>query len=94
MDSQFMQPMPQQCKTCIFRASPDSALALSPERLAEITQYLLEGTQHCCHTDASRVCRGGRDLQLQVFYAMGLIAEPTDAALEISNDRFLSQLPD
>lgn len=72
--------MPQQCKTCIFRQDGEQ-LSLAPGRLAEIQSYLIEGTPHRCHTVDAKVCRGGRDYQLTCWHRMGLIPEPTDAAL-------------
>jgi hypothetical protein len=58
--------------------------------MAEIIQYLCQGSQHICHTHPDRACRGGRDLQLQVFAVLGMIAEPTDEALAEANQAFLA----
>lgn len=66
-----------QCKTCIFRDGQD---IISPERLVEIQKYLIKGTNHICHT-TNKICRGGRDYQLQIFHRMGLIKDPTDKSL-------------
>lgn len=66
-----------QCKTCVFH---DDQEVITPERLAEIQQYLIKGTNHICHT-TNKICRGGRDYQLQIFYRMGFISEPTDGAI-------------
>ncbi|NJR56052.1 MAG: hypothetical protein HC768_16665 [Acaryochloris sp. CRU_2_0] len=90
MTTHFLEPNPSQCKTCIFRAPHDGGLELPPERLAEITEYLCWGNQHICHTNPDRVCRGGRDLQLQVFAALGMIDEATDEALEAANQAYLA----
>lgn len=73
---------PVKCKSCIFGdTSP-----ITEYRLAEIVRYLLKGTTHLCHSRPSRgprklACRGGRNIQLKTWHAMGLIEEPTDEAL-------------
>lgn len=74
---------PEQCRSCIFQ-SDGNQVELRPDRLAEIQRYLLKGNTHVCHTGQDRVtlaCWGGRDFQLTMWYRMGLIPEPTDAAL-------------
>ncbi len=72
--------VPVQCRTCIFREDGNQVV-LRPDRLADIQAYLVRGVTHTCHTDKVRACRGGREFQLTIWYRMGLIAEPTDAAL-------------
>lgn len=83
--------MPEKCKTCIFRVPQDGGTILSSERIAEIHKYLIEGTQHICHFNPKRACRGGRDLQLKVFFAIGAIPEMTDEALAIANREYLAK---
>lgn len=73
--------MPRQCATCIFHEDGNQ-VALRPGRLAEIQAYLIRGTNHVCHTDDRRACRGGRDYQLTIWHRMGMIPAPTDAALD------------
>ncbi len=70
------------CKTCPFRTD-GRGLALDPSRIAEIQTYLMEGTNHFCHSDRSNntICRGGRDFQLTIWYRLGVLSEPTDKAL-------------
>lgn len=89
MKSQFLEPNLARCKTCIFRSPQEGGTVLHPARMEEITEYLCQGNQHICHTNPDRACRGGRDLQLQVFAALGLIDEPTDEALRLANQAFL-----
>lgn len=38
--------------------------------------------QHICHTTQRHVCRGGRDIQLRLLFALGRLSEPTDAAFD------------
>jgi hypothetical protein len=77
---------PAQCKTCIFRED-GKQLDLAPGRLDQIKAYLIRGTPHRCHGPAlagkrTKIhCRGGRDFQLMIWARLGIIPEPTDAAL-------------
>lgn len=68
------------CKSCPF---VKSGLDLHPEKMAEIMSYLIEGVNHLCHSDYSSetVCRGGRNWQLNIFYRLGVIEQPTDECL-------------
>ncbi len=68
----------KKCKTCVFHPGAE---VVSPARLVEIQDYLIKGTNHLCHTDDNTVCRGGREYQLMIWSRLGIIAEPTDAAL-------------
>jgi hypothetical protein len=70
---------PAKCKTCPYRGQ--SALAdLVPEL---VTVALTQGN-HFCHAEQLQGltptwhCRGTRDIQLQAFYKMGVLEEPTD----------------
>lgn len=69
------------CADCPFRPE---GLKLGPEKMNEIYGYLLQGTNHLCHSDRTNhtICRGGRDWQLTMLARLGLIAQPSDAALE------------
>lgn len=70
------------CATCVFRPVEDGGCELTDERREEIKQYLLSGTNQLCHHDDNQtICRGGRNFQLQCWSRMGVIEEPTDAAL-------------
>lgn len=96
--SHFLEPNSEKCQTCIFRSADEGGTVLHPKRMAQITQYLCQGTQHICHTNPDdlrsafghRACRGGRDLQLQVFAALGVIDAATDEALEVANQAYLA----
>ena len=82
---------PRQCHTCIFR--PNSQM-LRSQRLGEIQAYLMQGNTHLCHSPDlaepgstginTHACRGGRDWQIQIWHRLGLIDEPTDAALDLA----------
>ena len=67
------------CKTCMFRYDENSVI-LSHERLAEIKAMLITGTNQICHTN-NRICRGGRNYQLEMFKRMGFIEEASDESL-------------
>lgn len=72
--------MPAKCKTCPFRKGGFNELApLVAHRC------LIEASQICHHHVLSgkrerHLCRGARDLQLRVFYRLGVLAAPTDDA--------------
>ncbi|MEG4086376.1 hypothetical protein [Microcoleus sp. POL10_C6] len=67
------------CKTCPF--SGEKPLILSPDKLAMYYENLMGNGQHICHTTHNtQICRGGRDIQLKWFHAMGMLPEPTDEA--------------
>lgn len=70
-----------QCVSCPFR---EGGLDLGHKRMTEIETYLINGTNHMCHSDESNktICRGGRNYQLEMWTRLGIISEPTDAALE------------
>ena len=76
-----------QCDTCIFRPGQT---VITPERLFEIQEYLLRGTNHICH-QTEKICRGGRDFQLTIFSRMGWITDATDAALYAAMDQIPAQ---
>jgi hypothetical protein len=73
------------CKTCVF--APGNPVHLTAARHGEIREYLLRGTPHLCHTPGPNgrpdelACRGGRNLQLEVWARLGIIAAATDDAL-------------
>jgi hypothetical protein len=71
----------KKCSTCPFRdGSP-----LEDLRAKLIEQVLTDGN-HMCHAEqlqneeSTFVCRGARDIQLQVFHNLGAIKAPTDEA--------------
>lgn len=78
---------PQMCATCPFRKG--SPYAYLPSDLAASA---LDTASRICHSTGSnnainrrtgvpeQICRGARDIQLQVFTSIGFISEPTDEA--------------
>lgn len=70
------------CKTCVFRREEEGGCPLAPGRREEIHAYVLTGVNQLCHhEDNKKICRGGRELQLQIWHRLGFIEAPTDAAL-------------
>jgi hypothetical protein len=62
------------CKSCMFGDTP---IKLSSDRMDEITAYLVKGeSSHICHT-TNKTCYGALELQAKVFFAHGLLKEPT-----------------
>lgn len=79
--------MREKCKTCPFRlGSPYAFLA------SDLADSAMNSASRICHSTGSRnainhhtgkperLCRGARDVQLQMFAALGVIEAPTDEA--------------
>ncbi|MCT7965115.1 hypothetical protein NG799_02050 [Laspinema sp. D1] len=77
------------CRTCPFAGQ--NPIPLEPERYAQYLMPLVKGSsQHLCHSaNDKKVCRGGRDIQLRMFYCKGVITAPTDEAF---NETITQQL--
>ena len=85
--------MSTKCVTCPFRTNdkgrhPDGSLVAQIQK-----KCFSEGSQICHHPRLSNqnqthLCRGARDFQLEIFYRIGVIDEPTDAAWGISEKGF------
>jgi hypothetical protein len=87
---QHGKPLPvraTKCATCPFRAdSPHAYLA------HDLTQSALGQSSRICHSTGSDnainrrtgkpplLCRGARDIQLQVFHRLGFLRDATDEA--------------
>ena len=75
--------MKKQCMTCPFRTD-ERGRHLDERLVAKIQMCVLTESSHICHhhklvnRPESHLCRGARDYQLEIFYRMGLLAEPTD----------------
>lgn len=69
------------CPTCPFGENGDSGLRAMVE-----TRVMTEASQTCHSTGVAHgrpdthICRGARDYQLMLFFRMGFISAPTDAA--------------
>lgn len=84
--------MPAMCDTCLFRPGSEYA-SLAPE----LSACAVSTASRICHSTgtnaiggrtgkSSRICRGTRDIQLQVFHRLGVIAAPTDEAWKAKAD--------
>ncbi len=82
-----MPIQPKMCATCPFKeGSPHANLR------DDLAESALRDASRICHSTGTnalyktnapeKICRGSRDLQIQVFYRMGFLSEPTDAAWE------------
>jgi hypothetical protein len=85
--------MPESCASCPFRKG--SKYAYLKEDLAKSATTVASRICHSTGTNnainhrtgkPARICRGARDLQLEMFVAMGFISEPTDAAWQAKCD--------
>ena len=63
------------CKSCPFRIN-------NQELIAKITNRVLSSSNHICHNHDTKICRGSRDVQIEVFYRLGVLKAPTDEAYQ------------
>lgn len=89
MKRRQIKPLPVcevMCGSCPFRPGSPYAYLMD-----ELSACSLENASRVCHSTGSsainrrtgkppRICRGTRDIQLQVFHRLGVIAAPTDEA--------------
>lgn len=69
------------CKSCPFEG--EEALQLSPDRYQYFIDNLAGKGQHFCHSVNNKaICRGGRNIQLRMLCAMGMLNEATDEAFD------------
>ena len=87
--SQYSEHQPEKCQTCILGPTP---LKLAPGKLEEILNYASKGTQHGCHSNENRACRGVTDIQLRLLTLQGHIEAPTDEAFKLKNQAYLQRL--
>jgi len=71
----------QPCKTCPFEGFLPSQI--SAKNMRRYVENLMGQGQHICHSsNNTRVCRGGRNLQLKWLCDIGMLDEPTDEAFD------------
>jgi hypothetical protein len=75
------------CVSCPFKPDAIAGREQNPELAAEVQTRLLGASQNCHHPRLFgkrefELCRGARNWQLMIFYRLGFITEPTDAAWE------------
>lgn len=69
------------CKTCPFEG--EKPFKPSPGNYAKYVENLMGQGQHICHSSSeTRICRGGRNLQIKWLCATGMLDEPTDEAFD------------
>lgn len=82
----MIEPCKVMCPTCPFREGSEFAYLAS-----YLTQSSLEGNGRICHSTGTsaikgktgkpeKMCRGTRDIMLQVFHRTGFLDAPTDEA--------------
>ena len=65
------------CRTCPFEGK--NPIQLESERYSELIKNLAGEGQHLCHSVNNKmICRGGRNIQLRLLCASGLLKKPTD----------------
>ncbi|MEG3840488.1 hypothetical protein [Microcoleus sp. herbarium14] len=71
------------CKTCPFAGTHPLEL----DDLASYYENLLGNGQHFCHSvENTKICRGGRDIQLMWLCSIRMLDEPTDEAFDKAID--------
>jgi hypothetical protein len=87
INASTMEVQVKPCKSCPFAG--EEPIELPVETQIEINKNLTNST-HLCHSSNNRlICRGGRNLQLKIFYRMGWISEPTDESLQEVFNKYL-----
>jgi len=81
--------MPAHCKTCPFAQNGDRELESKV-----IERTILKAFQICHGTEGPKrkprfLCKGARDLQIQVLHGIGLLSEPTDECFRETSKRIL-----
>jgi hypothetical protein len=89
IDARKMEVQPKPCKSCPFAG--EKPIQLTEERMIEITQNLTDSTHLCHSVKNTKICRGGREIQIRWLYLKGFISEPTDTALNEAFDFYLSE---
>ena len=76
----------QKCVTCPFRVD-DDGMFYDPSLVSEL-QVRSFTSSHLCHHPTlygeaeTHICRGSRDYQIEMFFRLGYLEEPTDQAWE------------
>lgn len=83
------------CPTCPFKPGSKTAFLKADLELSARTE-----ASRVCHSTGSNnafhartglpehICRGARDIQLEQFHVLGVIAEPTDDAWNDAREKF------
>jgi hypothetical protein len=89
LDKKYQLVMRQRCSTCPFNTDKNGRhkdVAL----VNKIINRVLNHANQICHHPAllgqkeTHLCRGARDYQLDIFWKLGVLEEPTDKAWAIA----------
>ncbi len=75
--------MATNCPTCPFRMT-ENGREQAPDIAARVRTGCLTTASQICHHPRLKgkkeihLCRGARDFQLQIFYRLGMLDDPTD----------------
>jgi hypothetical protein len=75
MNIEGMPVNKHRCHSCPFNEGGCQSVR---QRVA--SQVVSEASQLCHGTDNKTLCRGARDLQLEIFHRLGVVEAPTDEA--------------
>jgi hypothetical protein len=82
--------MPKQCSTCVFKTNAQGRWVY-PD-LAKLVEGRMFTCSQICHSPRlkgrkeTHLCRGTRDRHIEIFYRMGFLDAPTDAAWEAKRE--------
>lgn len=86
------QVMKRKCETCPFHTNERGRYAC-PDLVSRIMKQVLTDSSQFCHhprfveKPETYICRGARDVQLEIFHRLGVIDSPTDEAWEQEGQR-------
>lgn len=81
--------MHRRCSTCPFNTDKNGRHS-DPALVNKITKRITSEANQICHHPAlfgkeeTHLCRGARDYQLDIFWKLGVLKEPTDEAWAIA----------
>ncbi len=76
-----MSLMKSMCATCPFGPNGDQHIrCMVEQRVLTTTSQLCHSSRPAMNKPDTRLCRGARDWQLQIFHRIGWLDAPTDAA--------------
>lgn len=85
LDLRKFSVQPKPCRSCPFEG--EEPLQLLPKDYAKYIENLNGKGQHLCHSANNRaISRGGRNIQLKILYARGVLSSPTDEAFNQAVD--------
>lgn len=78
-----LQVQERPCRTCPFEGTGGAFFHQSGDMSGYLKNLVELNGQHYCHSvNNSKICRGGRNLQVRIAFVQRLIPQPTNEAFE------------